>query len=300
VVDVVATDIVALVFDFDDTLAPDSTTKLLRAHGIDTAKFWQTEAKALVASGYDPPSAYLKLLLDNIGPGKPLGELTNAKLREFGASLDADFYPGLPEFFDDVREDVAKNYKNIQVEFYIVSGGLYEVLTGSSVVRKYFRAVYGCHLAGDTENGVLKYVKRSVTFTEKTRYIFEIHKGLDPNETWKNPVLVNKFLRPEERRIPLNNMIYVGDGLTDIPCFSLLKVSGGLGFGVFDPNQEKKTKEALEEFLQTDRVLSMHSPNYRRRTDLGSLLRAAVNNRCTAIQLDREQPRRQRQQSRKE
>jgi len=293
-VDTVSTDVVALIFDFDDTLAPDSTSTLLRSHGIDLSKFWQTDAKALLGRGYDQPSAYLKLLIDNIGEGKPLGPLTNAKLREFGATLDADFYPGLPDFFDDVRSDVEKNYKNIQVEFYIISGGLYEVVRGSAIVQKYFKAVYGCHLTGDTEEGVLKYVKRSITFTEKTRYIFEIHKGLDPRETWRNPVLVNRFLRPEERRIPLNSMIYVGDGLTDIPCFSLLKASGGLGFGIFDPNQERKTKEALEQFLQTDRVLSMHAPNYTRGTELGSLLRAAVANRCTAIQLDREQPRRQR------
>jgi hypothetical protein len=114
---------------------------------------------------------------DNIGEGKPLGLF---KLRQFGGTLDVDFYPGLPDFFDDVRNDVAKNYKNIQVEFYIISGGLYEVVKGSALVQKYFNAVYGCHLTGDTEDGVLKYVKRSITFTEKTRYIFEIHKGLDP------------------------------------------------------------------------------------------------------------------------
>jgi hypothetical protein len=122
----------------------------------------------------------------------------------------------------------------------------------------------------------------------------ESHEPTGTLSAWKNPVLVNRFLRPEERRIPLNNMIYVGDGLTDIPCFSLLKASGGLGFGIFDPNQERKTKEALEQFLQTDRVLSMHAPNYTKGTELGSLLRAAVANRCTAIQLDRQQPRRQR------
>lgn len=88
-------------------------------------------------------------------------------------------------------------------------------------------------------------------------------------------------------------MIYVGDGLTDIPCFSLLKASGGLGFGVFDPKQEKKAKTALEEFLQTDRVISMHAPNYQKESDLGAILRAAVANRCSAIQLQREQPRRE-------
>jgi hypothetical protein len=292
VADLVATDIVALIFDFDDTLAPDSTTKLLRTLKIDTASFWQRDVSRAIESGYDQPTAYLKLILENIGPDKPLGELTNAKLRTFGESLDGDFYPGLPDFFDDVQKYVRETYKNIQIEFYIISGGLYEILKGSKVVQKYFKAVYGCHLAGDTNEGALKYVKRSITFTEKTRYIFEIHKGLDPTETMKNPILVNKFVPPEDRRIPLSNMIYVGDGLTDIPCFSLLKAYGGFGFGVFDPAQEKKTKEALEQFLQPNRVISMHAPNYKQGAELGSILRAAVANRCSAIQLNREQPRR--------
>jgi hypothetical protein len=290
--DIVATEIVALIFDFDDTLVPDSTTKFLKASGIDINKFWQ-DARSLVAFGYDQPSAYLKLLLDNVGPKKPLGDLTNGHLRKFGESLDGDYYPGLPGFFDWVREYVRDNHKNIEIEFYIVSGGLYELIAGSSIVRKYFKGIYGCHLAGDTDDGVLKYVKRSITFTEKTRFIYEIHKGLDPRETAKNPALVNKFVPEDKRRIPLSNMIYVGDGLTDIPCFSLLKASGGLGFGVFDPKQDKKTKAALEEFLQTDRVISMHAPSYEKDSELGAILRAAVANRCSAIQLQREQPRRE-------
>jgi hypothetical protein len=227
-VEVVSTDIIALVFDFDDTLAPDSTTKFLQAYGIDTAAFWQNEVKPLVESGFDQPTAYLNLILNQVGPDGRFGNLTNAALLEFGSSLDNDFYPGLPEFFDDIQAQVANSYKNIQVEFYVISGGLSEIIRGSKIVQKYFTSVYGCHLAGDTENGPLKYIKRSITFTEKTRYLFEIHKGLDPKETWKNPILVNQFLRPEERRVPFRNMIYVGDGLTDIPCFSLLKVNHGL------------------------------------------------------------------------
>jgi hypothetical protein len=204
--------------------------------------------------------------------------------------LDKSFYPGLPGFFDDVRNTV-KRFKDIEVEFYIVSGGLWEIVRGSKIVQKYFRGMYGCHLGTDA-SGVVKDIKRSITFTEKTRYIFEIHKGLDPRATWKNPILVNKFVRRDERRIPLRNMIYVGDGLTDIPCFSLMKGAGGLGFGVFDPEKEKKTKEALEEFLQPDRVVSMHAPNYKKSRELGSMLRAAVVNRCTAIQLERAEPQR--------
>ncbi len=291
VADVTATDIVAVIFDFDDTLAPDTTTALIEKFGLNPEHFWRRDAQALIEQGYDQPTAYLKLLLDNIGSGKPLGMLTNLGLREFGSGIDKTLYAGLPQFFDDARAYVRQSFRNIEVEFYVISGGLYEIIRGSSIINQHFKAVYGCHLAGDTPDGVLKYIKRSITFTEKTRYIFEIHKGLDPVETWRNPILVNKSLAPEERRVPLTNMIYVGDGITDIPCFSLLKSVGGLGFGVFKP---AKARTALEEFLQTDRVISMHTPDYRAEADLGAILRAAIANRCSAIQLQRAQPKRQR------
>lgn len=75
-------DIIAVIFDFDDTLAPDSTTKLLRSRGIDTDRFWRKDVSALVEQGWDASHAWLRLLLDNVGPDKPLGELTNSDLRE--------------------------------------------------------------------------------------------------------------------------------------------------------------------------------------------------------------------------
>jgi hypothetical protein len=74
----------------------------------------------------------------------------------------------------------------------------------------------------------------------------------------------------------------------------LLKQSGGFGFGVFDPKRQEKAKQALEEFLKTDRVLSMHSPDYRAEADLGALLTAAVAQRCAAIQMERAEPHRER------
>ncbi len=108
----------AVVFDFDDTLVPDSTTKLLHQHGIDTKKFWKKDMKRLVQSGYDPALAYLRLLLDNIGPGKPLGRLKSRDLRNFGTKLDRDFYPGLPDLFKDLRR-IARKTK-IDVEFFVI------------------------------------------------------------------------------------------------------------------------------------------------------------------------------------
>ncbi len=94
---VTVTDFIAVVFDFDDTLMPDSTTKFLESHSIDTTKFW-SEATQLLEVGYDQLSAYLKLILDQVGLDKQFGELTNARLSAFGATLDDKFYPGLPHF----------------------------------------------------------------------------------------------------------------------------------------------------------------------------------------------------------
>jgi len=282
------TDIVAVIFDFDDTLLPDSTTRLLKSHGIDTDDFWGKQARDLIQQGYDPPTAYLNLMLRNIGEGKPLGLLTNQKLYEFGSSLDGLFHEGLPQFFEDVWLEVKSRFKNIEVEFYIVSAGLQPVMEGSAIVRKYFRAAYGCQLAGDDEKGALKYIKRCITFTEKTRYLFEINKGIDPSESRTNPYLVNKSFTEVERRIPFANMIYVGDGITDIPCFSMLLKFKGLAFGVFDPAKRDKAKQALEEFLQPHRVVSMHAPRFTPDSELGAMLRTAVVNRCLAIQLQRQ------------
>jgi hypothetical protein len=284
--DIRSTDIVALIFDFDDTLAPDSTTRLLEKHGIAVSDFWNRDVEGLITDGYDPPAALLRLLLARVG------NLTNAQLREFGASLGSapyPFYEGVTEFFGDVEKLVADNYKDITVEFFIISGGLYEIVNSTPIAGR-FKGIYGCHLGGDTEDGVLKYIKRTVTITEKTRYIFEINKGIPAAKGLRDPKLVNEFQSSDERRIPLKNMIYVGDGLTDIPCFTLIKTNGGIPFGVFDPKSKKKTKQALDKFMQPGRVVGMFQPDYRDGEALGSMLRVAVANKCAAIELDRNQP----------
>ncbi len=262
----------AVIFDFDDTLVPDSTTRLLAEHGIDTKKFWNRDARRLIAEGYDPAQAYLRLLLDNIGKGRALGPLTAAGLRRFGAKLE--FYPGLDGLFGDLRRIARK----VALEFYVISGGLQEVIEGAPLIRRHFSGVYASRLGADSPGGLLRHVKRCVTFTEKTRYLFEINKGLSPRETLRNPYLVNACVL--RRRIPFRNMIFVGDGMTDIPCLSLLQKEGGTAFGVFNPSERASSKRALLEFLGPRRVVSAHAPRYGPSDELGSLLRGAVENLC--------------------
>lgn len=274
----------AVIFDFDDTLMPDSTTAFLAHKGIDTERFWSVEAKRLVDAGYDQPLHYLQLILDRVGPGGPLEGVTAAELREFGGTLDGTFFTGLPGMFADLKTDVAK-YQDLTLDFYIISSGMQELIEGSPIVREFFSGVYACRFGTSGDNGVIKHVRRCVTFTEKTRYLFEINKGIDPTESDTKPGLVNRDVPEASRRIPFENMIYVGDGLTDIPCFSLVKKMGGVPFGVFDPTQQSSAQRALKEFLKAGRTVSSHSPKYGPGDDLGAFIRAAVNERASAAAL---------------
>ena len=192
--------VIAVVFDFDDTLVPDSTTALLQSHGIDVGAFWSEVVPPLVEEGYDPPLAYLRAILDRVGSDLPLGSLRNDDLREFGRSLDDSFFPGLPRMFEDLREIVSE-FRDISVEFYIVSGGLQEVIAGSELAKSWFDGFYGCQL-GEDHNGVIRYVKRCVTFTEKTRYLFEINKGVRAEDSRTRPHLVND--KVTKRRVPFS------------------------------------------------------------------------------------------------
>ena len=277
--------VIAVVFDFDDTLAPDTTSRLLEQHGIDTDDFWKNRVPPLVEEGFDPALAWLKLLVDEVGPGKPLGELSNERLRELGAQIDDTYFPGIPDVFADLRASV-EEVRDVSIEFYVISGGLRQLLLGSQVVQDHFEGVYGSEFAED-DAGVIRYVKRCVTFTEKTRYLYEINKGISVDDSYANPFLVNKFVAEPDRRVRLDDMIYVGDGLTDIPCFSMLGAHGGTSFGVFDPGQQSKAKRAFLELLQPKRVMSIHAPRYGPNDDLGALLRAAVEEKVAAIKVRR-------------
>ena len=283
-------DSVEVVFEFDDTLVPDSTSLLLEHHGIDPKKFWTEDLEAAVQRGYEPTLGFLRLLLDNVGNGKPLGLLTNEQLQRFGSTLDGRLHQGLPQLFDDLRQ-IAKQFGRISVEYYIVSGGLQPVIEGTAIVQQgYFEAIYGCQLEEEGNPPAVARIMRAITFTEKTRYLFEINKGISQRDSNKNPYLVNRDVPDTKRHVPFKNMIYVGDGLTDIPCFSLLKKYDAPRFGVFDPSNQSKAKRAFLEFLQPGRVVGMHAPKYGPTDELGSLMRAAVGAICSRLVVERGSP----------
>ena len=278
-------EVIALIFDFDDTLIPDSTSSLLEEFSLEPEKFWNQEVRALVNAGYEPTHAFLANFLKHCETGGKLDGVSNEDLLKFGDKISGNFYRGFPKILDKLTK-VVNNYTDIRLEFYIISGGLQKIIEGTNIAEK-FNGIYACEL--DENEGGFKHIKRAVTFTEKTRYIFEINKGIKPNETLKRPYLVNEYRPHQKRRIPFDNMIYVGDSRTDIPCFSLIlngeigSGGGGLAYAVFDPNDVKSAASKFKDFISQKRAeVHTHPANYDE-DSFGATLKLAIQQNCGKI-----------------
>ncbi len=230
---------IAVVFDCDDTIAPDTTNWLLARYGIDTASFWAAAGR-LVKEGWDPPLAYMSLMLRESHPGGKLEKLTQGELAR--VAKEVPFFPGVPDVFVKLREAIEspQTFRDagIQVEFYVISGGIEELIR-HTVIARYLRDVWGCAFAWSPE-GRLDGIKNSVTFTEKTRFLFQINKGLVGSGYRGDPYAVNAMVE-EPRPIPFENMIYLGDGPSDIPCMSVVQRFGGFVFGMLSDHNPEKT-----------------------------------------------------------
>lgn len=267
---------IGLAFDMDDTLSPDTSTQLVASFGIDPDEFWGKTIRALITKGADPTLAYLHKICDLSGEGKPMGLLTPEALHKFGATIDPTIYPGVDGLRADLQAIATAIDPSIEVEMYVVSGGIKHVLDGSDILRRNFNAIYANEFDVNPETGVISRVKKVVTFAEKTKILFEINKGITQAQADANPYLVNNAMPKSARAIPFENMIYFGDGLTDIACFSLVRSNGGYAFGIFNPAKPASAQRAFDEFIAGDRVTAVHAPRYGKDDELGSLVRAAV------------------------
>ncbi len=264
---------IAVVFDFDHTLTDDSTELFLNSKGIEPHEFWNSTVNKMVADGWDPSLAWTSAFCDLIGKSEPFGLLTEDELYKFGATVE--FYPGVDELFSDLRA-IGNSYPklNCEVEIYIISGGIEPLLCGSSIANQ-VDGIRACTFATN-KAGVIKRPKRVVTFTEKTRFLFEISKGLLRTEQ-SHPFAVNQAIENSERRVPMENMIYLGDGLTDVPAFSVVKQRGGVAFAVVNPTDDARRSKAWRKLVQPRRVTNVFEPRYGRGDMLGAFLREGVH-----------------------
>ncbi|MDT8718364.1 haloacid dehalogenase-like hydrolase [Clostridium sp. 19966] len=248
--------IIAMIWDFDKTLIKGYMQQpIFDMYGIDGKEFWAEVAAAcedLRQHGVrvNNDTYYLNHFLKYVAENK-FKYLNNNILLQLGTKLE--FCDGLPEFFDELKCEVVgdKRYQkyNIKLEHYIVSTGLTQMIKGSKIAD-YVDGIWGCEFIEETVNNeageavnVLNQIAYAIDNTSKTRAVFEINKGVNIFEE----IDVNSKVPDKNRRVPIRNMIYIADGPSDVPVFSVVKNDGGSTFAVY-------TRGNYEELVQVDRL----------------------------------------------
>jgi phosphoserine phosphatase len=261
----------AVVFDFDGTLAPDSTTGFLRHVGVDTARFWGDGVESKVSAGWDPVPAYLYEIWRLSRAAEAPRAIGRDAFRRFGR--DMRFFPGATGLFARLEQRLRARGGLLGLEYYLISSGIGEILRATTISGRFVR-IWASDFHYDAD-GRLEFPRNIVSFTDKTRYLFELSKGVHGKGGPEQPFAVNRKVPPDRLRIPLERVIFVGDGYTDVPCFHLVRKNGGVAIGVFE--EGKETEPQALGLLQDDRVSDLVPADYRAGSDLSRLLERAVD-----------------------
>ena len=215
--------IVALIYDFDKTLSPKDMQEygFLPGIGIEPDTFWGLCRDFAENHQTDGVLAHM-YMMQHKARGRML--LTQKTLGALGAQIE--FFPGVESWFS--RVNAMGDGLGMDVEHYIISSGLKEIIDGTAIA-KHFKAVFAASFVYD-EDGVAIWPATAINYTSKTQYLFRINKGiLDVT----NDRDLNGFTPEHARRVPFTNMIYVGDGLTDVPCMKMTRQKGGRSIAVY-------------------------------------------------------------------
>ncbi len=229
----------ALIYDFDGTLSPGNMQEygFIPAVGKSKEEFWHESNQLSRDYDADPILSYMFKMLQK-------AEQTHLPIkREIFQKTGnhVTLYNGVLEWFGRINAYGAS--KGIEILHYINSSGIKEIIEGTPIAKE-FKKIYACSFLYD-QNGDAYWPAVAINYTNKTQFIYKINKGVD---SVSDSHLVNAYVPDSERPIPFENMIYFGDGTTDIPCMRLVQDRGGHSIGVYDPDSEegyRKTKILL-------------------------------------------------------
>ncbi len=269
--------VIAFLWDFDRTLIPGNQQEpLFAAYDVDEVEFWREvdglqEYYERRGVSISRDSAYLLHILSYVQHGRFEG-LTNERFLELGADIVAA--PGIPEFFEASRKRVGGDPKYVEegvsVEHYVVSTGIRQMIEGSvigphldgiwanSFIERPAPPGYRDRLDVDSTPHPISHIGYSIDNTTKTRAIFEINKGVNKNPT----IDVNARMSRDQRRVPIRNMIYIADGPSDVPCFSIVNERGGKTLGVYT-TEPKDNFRNVRDLQEQGRVQGMAEADFR-------------------------------------
>ena len=256
---------VALVYDFDGTLSPGNMQEygFIQALGKSPEEFWARSNSISEEQEMNGILAYMKIMIDEAR--KASISLKRESFVEFGRKIE--LYPGVREWFSLVNGYGAR--VGVTVEHYIISSGLTEMIEGSPIGGEFKKVFASAFLYNDKGNAEWPAV--AVDFTAKTQFLFKITKGIMDIADNR---LVNKSIPDEDKPVPFSNMIYFGDGTTDIPCMKIVTMFGGNAIAVYD--SEAKMAKARQ-LLQEDRVTFIAPADFTAGGGLFAIVRATID-----------------------
>ncbi len=222
--------VIALVYDFDGTLSPQPMQEytVLPKIGVDPPKFWEMVNREARETESDPMLVYMRHIIEALEREK-----VDVKRADFARMARAiQYFPGVEQWFARMNAYVRrKSGGRAKLQHYLISAGQKEILAGVSI-RKRFKQIYASEYHFN-HHGVATFPKLLVTDTSKTQFLFRINKGRESvTES------INEHMPEGARPIPFQNMVYVGDGMTDVPSMALTKKSGGHTVAVYDGRKD--------------------------------------------------------------
>ena len=253
---------IAIMYDFDKTLCTKDMQEysFIPNLGIKTNDFWN-EVNILRKDKMDPVLAYMYLMKAKMDKNnKPL---TKKYLNNMGKNIE--YFPGVEKWFDRINK-YAKKY-GIKIEHYIISSGIKEIIEGSTIGKK-FKCIFASEFQyDDKENAV--WPKFAINYTNKTQYLIRINKGiLDISDDYN----INKKMEEKDKRIDISNMIYIGDGITDVPCMKITKDGGGTSIAVYTEKNIKTAKNLKED----ERINYIVPADYRKSSPIDIIVKKTI------------------------
>lgn len=253
--------VVALVYDFDGTLAPGNMQEwgFIQAIGTNPEEFWKKNKELSETNDASGILCYMHLMIkeamyNNI-------KLTRESFRKFGSEID--LFAGVEEWFDLINKEGAA--LGLEIKHYINSSGLKEMIEGTSIAKE-FENIYACSFLYDV-NGVAYWPAVAIDYTGKTQFLFKINKGI---KEISDNVKINEYLPEEKRPVPFNHMIYFGDGETDIPSMKMVKEYGGHSIAVYGT---KAKQQLAKKLIKENRVNFICKGDYREGKDMHKIVR---------------------------
>ncbi len=258
--------VVAIMYDFDKTLSTKDMQEytFIPSLGIKKASdFWKHANTLAVEQKMDSVLAYMYVMLQKSAEKqKPIRRKELVR-----QGRDIEFFPGVLDWFK--RINAYGDKAGIMVEHYIISSGLKEIIDGTAIAKA-FKQIYASEFLYD-EQDIAIWPKLAINYTAKTQFPYRINKGvLDVSEDRA----LNEHTPEGERHVPFRNMIYIGDGLTDVPCMKLVKTSGGRAIGVYPPSRRGQA----EELLRYDRVNYIAPADYSKGQELEKIVKDILAN----------------------